>query len=111
MYHSAMSNYHIRMRNIAESLQNNVTYAIRSTSLLCTWRLKVKSYSRPTRATTKPDQLQCRRQRDNMSTERTSRVQPLCAYDIVKVAICHSQRVRGQLKIHHRTTNVQESSK
>ena len=32
MYHPAMSNYYIRMRNIAESLQNNVTYAPMSTS-------------------------------------------------------------------------------
>ena len=108
MYHSAMSNSHIRMRNIAESLQNNVTYAIRSTSLLCTWRLKVKSYNGYTR-----NNKACSVAKSSSKRQHVSRMQPSCAYDIAKVAICHSQRVCGQLhssSSDHKRTKNQVSS-
>jgi len=91
MYHPAMSNYYIRTRNIAESLQNNVTYAPMLTSLLRPWRLKVKSHDGYARNNNKVWSVA----KSSRKRQHVSRMQPSCPYDIAKVAIC--QRVCGQL--------------
>ena len=114
MYHSAMSNLHIRMQHSSKSsysLQNNVN-AIMSTSLLCPWRLKVKSYNTQaqqqgliscevvvTESTCQLVQLK--------SNEHQKCNRPLCDYDIVKVAIYHIQHAHEVNPTdHHRTTNA-----
>ena len=81
MYHLAMLNLHIRMRNIVEKSSESLQYNVNTImSTLFTLHVKTKGQiTQCTHATTRSDQLRSRRHRVNMSTrsaktERTPKV-------------------------------------